>query len=862
MKVIQYAKDIKKEVSLTGKYVISVNGKSGVVELELEDVKGLSEYIESLSSHIEDKSNPHEVTKYQVGLSNVDNTSDLDKPISIKQKERFDALELKLIANVAGYVFYEKESELKAARPTDKQAAIALDTKKTWYWNGSSWIDTGLSELEAMKEYVNSTPTFKNQHITDQHLDNLTIEGEYSVLFGNATKENGYPLQETCTVIVSTAGSSSKIQTLKYMPSGRVFMRTKGNTDWYEFDEFISKKSLEKEKDPKPLELTQNLNDLKKTDKYVCRYSNIATKENNYPISLAGILTVENKDGDSTVYQTYKTVRGNVYERSFLGGLWLNWDLLYKNLSDPFYSIFNSNSIGFNFTTLKDIVPSQLKTPIQFIVSEEGEAVLKPIYSNSNIQMFYNNGRGNIQGANPSVLSALISQDPIIQGINSTIAFSFTYNTEEALVGVLYQTEAGVNGRIQVAANAVFNGTALSYSKNKCQIFIHGVSDTGTPRGNLPSFNLELGKQYRVVLILAEGTKKSYLYVNEEIISNFTVSEVATLPTYVLGYLNGRSYGIGMEKIVSAKEVVTKSQLDEIALWLGKEKVVNNNSADILTKAIVRTSHSGAGALIPSNGLITTSDLLYLENETHVGVQASLTKVMTSIVLLDMESDLDTIIERTSADSASGSGANLNIGDKITIYSALRNLMLPSSNVTANIIARIYGTKLLESEGEGSITTAKAHLRWVKALNDKAKTIDLKSTIFDSPSGLDTDSNSPAKTTALDIVKMTGYASIYPALMEAWSVPTYDMPVTNSSNVQRTVKITTTVVPLLEGDYGVFGGKTGTLNRYGYNVCEIITLSDGKKIAIATLGASNDADRTADIRNVHTKVREFYNNKN
>jgi hypothetical protein len=35
-----------------------------------------------LSAHISDTSNPHEVTKTQVGLSNVDNTSDADKPVS------------------------------------------------------------------------------------------------------------------------------------------------------------------------------------------------------------------------------------------------------------------------------------------------------------------------------------------------------------------------------------------------------------------------------------------------------------------------------------------------------------------------------------------------------------------------------------------------------------------------------------------------------------------------------------------------------------------------------------------------------------------------------------------------------------
>jgi hypothetical protein len=39
----------------------------------------------SLITHISDTSNPHSVTKTQIGLSNVDNTSDIDKPVSTAQ---------------------------------------------------------------------------------------------------------------------------------------------------------------------------------------------------------------------------------------------------------------------------------------------------------------------------------------------------------------------------------------------------------------------------------------------------------------------------------------------------------------------------------------------------------------------------------------------------------------------------------------------------------------------------------------------------------------------------------------------------------------------------------------------------------
>lgn len=44
----------------------------------------------SLNNHIKDYTNPHKVTKTQVGLSNVDNTSDANKPISLATQKALD----------------------------------------------------------------------------------------------------------------------------------------------------------------------------------------------------------------------------------------------------------------------------------------------------------------------------------------------------------------------------------------------------------------------------------------------------------------------------------------------------------------------------------------------------------------------------------------------------------------------------------------------------------------------------------------------------------------------------------------------------------------------------------------------------
>lgn len=54
------------------------------------DTQSLDEIEYDLTTHINDKNNPHEVTKAQVGLGNCDNTSDLDKPISTATQAALD----------------------------------------------------------------------------------------------------------------------------------------------------------------------------------------------------------------------------------------------------------------------------------------------------------------------------------------------------------------------------------------------------------------------------------------------------------------------------------------------------------------------------------------------------------------------------------------------------------------------------------------------------------------------------------------------------------------------------------------------------------------------------------------------------
>ncbi|MFA7149262.1 MAG: hypothetical protein WC109_10645, partial [Syntrophomonadaceae bacterium] len=67
-------------------------GEMKKVSLPLLQAKIVEEITGDLNSHEADTTNPHEVTKEQVGLDEVDNTSDADKPVSTAQGNAINEL--------------------------------------------------------------------------------------------------------------------------------------------------------------------------------------------------------------------------------------------------------------------------------------------------------------------------------------------------------------------------------------------------------------------------------------------------------------------------------------------------------------------------------------------------------------------------------------------------------------------------------------------------------------------------------------------------------------------------------------------------------------------------------------------------
>ena len=126
--------------------VTSVAGKTGEVTLNKSDVglgnvdntsdankpvstaqaAAIKVVQDDITAHKGNKANPHEVTKAQVGLSNVDNTSDANKPISTAQSQKFSEIELKL-NKLHGSVIALTQSQYNALTTKDSETLYIVD---------------------------------------------------------------------------------------------------------------------------------------------------------------------------------------------------------------------------------------------------------------------------------------------------------------------------------------------------------------------------------------------------------------------------------------------------------------------------------------------------------------------------------------------------------------------------------------------------------------------------------------------------------------------------------------------------------------------------------------------------------------
>ncbi len=153
---------------------------------------------------------------------------------------------------------------------------------------------------------------------------------------------------------------------------------------------------------------------------------------------------------------------------------------------------------------------------------------------------------------------------------------------------------------------------------------------------------------------------------------------------------------------------------------------------------------------------LDTGSSLYSKRDDRVASIASITKLMTAMVVLDSGQPLDewiTILERDRP-AAKNAYSRLRIDSEATRADLLRITLMSSENLAAHTLARHHS---------GGFDA------FVEAMNDKAAELGMEQTRFVDPSGLSLGNQS----TAADLARMVRAANDYPTIAAYSTSPNY-----------------------------------------------------------------------------------------
>ncbi len=219
---------------------------------------------------------------------------------------------------------------------------------------------------------------------------------------------------------------------------------------------------------------------------------------------------------------------------------------------------------------------------------------------------------------------------------------------------------------------------------------------------------------------------------------------------------------------------------------------------------------------------IETDTILYEKNIQEKMPIASLTKLMTALIILEKnELDSHVIISRTAI-ASEGNKGNLKVDEKITVKNLLYLLLVNSSNDAAVAVAE----HIAGSENE-----------FVKLMNQKAEELGLSDTCFINATGLDLN-NKSNYSTAYDLVKLTDHISDKPLLWEIMRIQSLDV-FSVDGQIKHHLKSTNKLLGELPG-VNIIGGKTGFTDRAGECLILVISHPDNNEKIICVILGSED----------------------
>jgi len=225
--------------------------------------------------------------------------------------------------------------------------------------------------------------------------------------------------------------------------------------------------------------------------------------------------------------------------------------------------------------------------------------------------------------------------------------------------------------------------------------------------------------------------------------------------------------------------------------------------------------------------------MLYMKNADERVPIASITKLMTAMVVLDSGEPLDewlTIVKRHHK-APNNAYSHIRLGSELQRGDLLRIALMASENRAAYVLARHH---------PGGLDA------FVDAMNAKAKSLGMEHTHFAGPTGL-----SPrTQSTAADLSRMIQAAAQYDHIREYTTTSYYAV---HFRNPEYTLHYGNTDALVYRNRWNIGLSKTGYLNEAG-RCLAVVTEIDGHELAIVLLDSFGSHTPIGDVGRVEQWV--------
>ncbi|WP_349815892.1 serine hydrolase [Curvibacter sp. CHRR-16] len=298
---------------------------------------------------------------------------------------------------------------------------------------------------------------------------------------------------------------------------------------------------------------------------------------------------------------------------------------------------------------------------------------------------------------------------------------------------------------------------------------------------------------------------------------------------------------------VQKKQVATKAKASKNAkltkhqLAVAERKSVRTSAAIIPVQA--RPSYGSIAGLNKSSDPLAlrssvafvvdqdTHEVLLSKNENVVLPIASITKLMTGVIISEAKLSMDEMITITEADvdTEKGSSSRLSVGTQLSRGELLHLALMSSENRAAHALGRTFPSGLEH---------------FVSLMNAKATFLGMQDTRYVEPTGLNSKNQSSAK----DLATLVNYASADPVLRELSTSTGYQVEVGKRTlqfnNTNRLVKSPAWEIGLQKTGYIVEAGQ-----------CLVMQAKvAGRKLIMVFLDSAGKLSRIADAERVRRWV--------